>query len=355
MYGILDRYVGKNIILSIVLVTVCLTLFAALITLIDALRYVGRGSIDFTFVVKYISYKIPSIMVAFFPVAILIGGVVGLGLMARNSEIIILQSVGLSKLNIGISCVKSVVPLILVVLFIGEVISPRLDRIAENEYAKRSSLVSGVAMTSSGTWIKEGDTFIGICAMVNNNTLVGVVKYEYKGTELVTFSKAWTGSFIDGKWVMNHVVEQKFTPNGVVFTQYATQPWTLSINLKRMEVLNDMSENLSVLQLNDYINYIESNGVDSQRYRLTFYNKLASPIVMLVMLLLALSTIFGPLRSMNMGARILSGISLGFGYYVLNQIVAPFSLVYGVPPIIGATFATIVFASLAFVLLRRKS
>lgn len=76
---------------------------------------------------------------------------------------------------------------------------------------------------------------------------------------------------------------------------------------------------------------------------------------MLVMLLLALSTIFGPLRSMNMSSRILSGIALGFGYYVLNQIVAPFSLVYGVPPIIGASFATMVFAALAIYLLRRKS
>ena len=110
-----------------------------------------------------------------------------------------------------------------------------------------------------------------------------------------------------------------------------------------------------MVQLHDYINYIEQNGVDSSRYRLSFYNKLLSPIIMLVMLLLALSTIFGPLRSMNMGTRILSGIALGFGYYVLNQIVAPFSIVYGVPPILGATFATVVFLGLAIYLLKRKS
>ena len=92
MYGILDRYVGKNIIMSVLLVAVCMTLFAGLITFIDALRYIGRGSIDFLFVVKYVMHKIPGICVTFFPVSILIGGVVGLGMMARNSEIIILQS-----------------------------------------------------------------------------------------------------------------------------------------------------------------------------------------------------------------------------------------------------------------------
>ena len=75
---------------------------------------------------------------------------------------------------------------------------------------------------------------------------------------------------------------------------------------------------------------------------------------MIVMLLLALSTVFGPLRSINMGTRILAGIALGFGYYVLNQIVAPFSLVYGIYPIFGASFATVIFSFLAVYLLRRN-
>ena len=100
---------------------------------------------------------------------------------------------------------------------------------------------------------------------------------------------------------------------------------------------------------------IETNGVDSSRYRLSFYSKIISPFILLVMMLVALSTIFGPLRSMNMGARILAGITLGFAYYVLNQIVAPFSLVYGIPPFFGAIFASVVFAILAVYLLRRKS
>ena len=42
MYGILDRYVGKNIIMAVLLVAVCMTLFAGLITFIDALRYIGQ-------------------------------------------------------------------------------------------------------------------------------------------------------------------------------------------------------------------------------------------------------------------------------------------------------------------------
>ena len=151
------------------------------------------------------------------------------------------------------------------------------------------------------------------------------------------------------------VTSKSVSDDGIKTESFMEQEWPLHINAERIAVLSELTENLSVFKLIDYINYLDNNGVDSRRYSLSLYNKVISPLVMLVMLLLALSTIFGPLRSMNMSSRILSGIALGFGYYVLNQIVAPFSLVYGVPPIIGASFATMVFAALAIYLLRRKS
>lgn len=355
MYGILDRYVGKNVVLSILLVSVCLTLFAALIQLIDALRYIGRGYIDFLFVLKYVGLKLPSIYVTFFPISILIGCVVGLGMMARNSEIIILQSIGLSKLNIGLSCVKTVLPLMLIVVLIGETLAPHYDKKSESEFDRMSNTV-GITVTNAGAWVKENNNFYGIAAIINGKNMAGVVRYEFNDDgQLISFRKAMSGELVDGKWKMKNVSVQKIEDNEVKFyrTQYET--WPLNVTEKRLIILCALSESMSVIQLYDYIKYIETNGVDSSRYRLSFYSKIFSPLVMLVMMLLALSTIFGPLRSMNMGARILAGITLGFGYYVLNQIVAPFSLVYGVPPFIGAIFATVVFAVFAVYLLRRKS
>ncbi len=304
------------------------------------------------------SYKIPGLFVQFFPVSILIGGVVGLGNLARNSEIIIFQSVGLSKLQIGLSCIKNLLPVIVVVFIIGEAIVPKMDKHAEDEYYIRSTdNDSGYVFSSFANriWLKEGNVFMGIGSVIDNATFLKVRKYVYDGINLKLFSTAATGHFIDGQWIMQNVNENIIEDGKIIKNHYDTQVWSMSINVDRIEVLNDATDSFSIMQLKDYINYIEDNGVDSSRYKLSFYNKILSPLVMMVMLLLALSTIFGPLRSMNMGTRILAGITLGFSYYVLNQIVAPFSIVYGVPPIIGASFATLVFLGLAIVLLKRKS
>lgn len=355
MYGILDRYVGKTVVFAVLLLSVCLTLFAALINLIDFIRYIGRGSVDFLFILQYVGYKLPTLFVTFFPVSILIGGVIGLGMLAKNSEIIILQSIGLSKLNIGVSCIKSLFPLIILVLMAGEVLAPRLDKIGEEKYAERVNSDVGVSFNSSGTWIKEGNSFIQITATLNEYNLISLFKFDYDGLKLTKISHALSAQWVDDKWVMKNVYCQNISDEAITTEFFEEQVWPLHINAERISVLSELTENLSVFKLIDYINYLENNGVDASRYSLSLYIRLMSPFVMLVMLLLALSTIFGPLRSMNMSTRVLSGIALGFGYYVLNQIVAPFSLVYGVPPIIGASFATVVFASLAMFLLMRRS
>ena len=90
------------------------------------------------------------------------------------------------------------------------------------------------------------------------------------------------------------------------------------------------------------------------RYELAFWRKVTQPISIAVMMLMALSFIFGPLRSVTMGARILSGVIAGFTFYISSEFFGPVSLVYQIPPVFGAVAPSIVFFGIAVMLLRRK-
>jgi lipopolysaccharide export system permease protein len=72
------------------------------------------------------------------------------------------------------------------------------------------------------------------------------------------------------------------------------------------------------------------------------------------MMLLALSFVFGPLRSVTMGARVLSGVIFGFTFYISNEVFGPMSLVYRLHPAIGALGPSLVFLLITIYLLRRK-
>ena len=65
--------------------------------------------------------------------------------------------------------------------------------------------------------------------------------------------------------------------------------------------------------------------------------------------------IFGPLRSVPMGVRVVTGISFGFVFYVLDQIFGPLTLVYGIPPIIGALLPSASFFLISLWLLLKRS
>ena len=73
------------------------------------------------------------------------------------------------------------------------------------------------------------------------------------------------------------------------------------------------------------------------------------------MMLLALSFIFGPLRSVSMGVRVIIGISFGFLFYIADNLFAQISIVIGIYPIIGSLLTSFVFLMISYVLFRRQN
>ena len=90
------------------------------------------------------------------------------------------------------------------------------------------------------------------------------------------------------------------------------------------------------------------------RFELTFWRKIFQPVSVGVMMLLALSFIFGSLRSVTAGARIVTGICFGFLFYVVNEIFGQMSVVYNMPAVFGALMPSLLFIVMIWWLLSRK-
>ncbi|WP_038498445.1 LptF/LptG family permease [Candidatus Palibaumannia cicadellinicola] len=66
---------------------------------------------------------------------------------------------------------------------------------------------------------------------------------------------------------------------------------------------------------------------------------------------LSLSFIFGPLRSVQIGVRVVTGISFGFMFYVLDNVFRLLSLFYHISPMLGALLLRMLFLTISIVLL----
>jgi lipopolysaccharide export system permease protein len=356
MFGILDRYIGRTVIMAIMMCTITLVGLSSLIKFVDQLQSVGDGSYTTFHAVLRVILAIPSDVVLFFPMAALLGGVIGLGQLASSSELVVLQAAGLSRTQIVLSALKTVIPAMILVMLLGEYVAPLGEQKAHDI---KTTAISGGKITAStyGVWIKEGHDFIGIGALLRDGSLHDLTMYRFDNQgELEEIVRAPQAQFQQNTWhLQNTVVTLLQDKKQIQIKNINDWVWKTKLTPDKLGVVSVSPDELSAQGLYNYIHYMKSNGQRVDDYELEFWRKLLAPLSVVAMILLAASTIFGPLRSVSMGARLISGVMIGFAFFVVNQVLGPFSLVYSVPPLLGASIPSLSFMGIAIYMLQRRT
>jgi len=175
-------------------------------------------------------------------------------------------------------------------------------------------------------------------------------------SKLLSVRYASSATYHDGTWKLSQVDESDLTnPNQISGSQTLTGEWKTNLTPEKLGVVALDPDALSISGLYNYSKYLHQSGQEANRYQLNMWSKIFAPLSVAVMMLMALSFIFGPLRSVPMGVRVLTGICFGFLFYVLDQIFGPLSLVYSIPPIIGALLPSALFFFISVFLLLKRS
>ncbi|HDL8462451.1 TPA: LPS export ABC transporter permease LptG [Yersinia enterocolitica] len=356
MFGVLDRYIGRTILNTILMTLFMLVSLSGIIKFVDQLRKVGQGDYSAASAGMYTLLSIPKDIEIFFPMAALLGALLGLGTLATRSELVVMQASGFTRMQIAASVMKTAIPLVLLTMAIGEWVAPQGEQMARNFRAQQmygGSLLS----TQSGLWAKDGSDFIYIQRVSGDKELTGVNIYHFDQQDrLLSVRYAATATFEDNLWRLSQVDESDLSnPNKVTGSQTLTGEWKTNLTSEKLGVVAMNPDSLSISGLHDYSKYLRQSGQESSRYELNMWGKIFAPFSVAVMMLMALSFIFGPLRSVPMGVRVVTGIFFGFVFYVLDQIFGPLSLVYNIPPVIGALLPSILFLLISvYLLLKRR-
>ncbi|MBY7667829.1 LPS export ABC transporter permease LptG [Vibrio anguillarum] len=355
MFKILDLYVGRTIVATTSLVLATFVGLSGIIKYVEQLRKVGEGSYDLLQALLFVVLSIPRDVEMFFPMAALLGALIGLGMLASSSELVVMQAAGFSKLNIGMSVLKTAVPLMIIVTLLGQWGAPQAQKMARD---LRAFSLSGGSIVSvrSGVWARDVNDFIFI-GKIDDNKLYGLNMWRFdnnKSLQNILFAEE-VDYDKDNQWVMKNVQITDMRDDVLITKQTLPEyRWTTSLAPDKLAVVTVKPEELSLSGLYDYVSYLKTSEQDASRYDLALWRKITQPFSIAVMMLMALSFIFGPLRSVTMGARILSGVIAGFTFYISSEFFGPLSLVYGIPPVFGAVAPSLVFLSVAVMLLRRK-
>lgn len=350
---ILDGYIGRILASTTFITLVVFVSIGGIIKFVEQMKAVGRGNYDVSHAALYVLYAVPSDIEVFFPMSTLIGGLIGIGMLASNSELVVMQAAGLSKLDIIKSVMRTAAILIVISMAVGEWLAPS-GEVAARQI--RAQAISGGSLISAknGVWAKDADNFLHIGEVQDQGRLKKVQLYRFnEQLKLESWVSAESAVYQGSAWQLANVDETFITNEKITTQHYENKEIVSSLTPEKLGVVTVKPESLSIRGLVNYLDYLNANNQDPSRYQLAFWRKIIQPITVGVMLLMALSFIFGPLRSVSMGARIMMGVFTGILFYISNQALGSLSLVYQFPPILGALMPSLLFVSVALYLIKK--
>ncbi len=351
---ILDRYLAKQVITMILIVSLALLGIDLFFSLVAELKAIGKGTYSAAAAMQFLILSAPTRFYIMFPWSALIGTLVCLGMLANHRELVVMRTASISVYRIAWAVVKAAIILTVCMVIIGEILAPMGDRIAQN---KRTLALSGGQSieTDYGIWIRNDQEFIHIQAIRANGDLAGVTRYQFDGERrLKEVSFAETAVREKNAWVLHNIKGTRFTPDKteIIKSEHFKVP-----NLLEPEILETASvkhpERLSLAALYRTIQHRFKNELNASSYELAFWRKVFQPALIIIMVFIAVPFVFGPLRSSGMGYRIFAGILVAYLFHTINSMFAPLAMVYKIPVIISVIIPLILFSSVGFVLLKR--
>ncbi len=350
---ILDRYIGKTMVVGILAVMLVMVALDSLISFAGETSSIGRANYGVWNAVMYILLNIPQKVYIMFPMIALLGTILSLGVMAGNSELIAIRSAGVSILRITYSVLKTGIILAAIVIAIGEFVSPPAVQYAKLK--RVSAMDSKISLnTDYGLWARDGRNYIHIRRVENDGRLTGIKIYGYdEQHNLVQILESPFAEYEEDHWKLYEVSKRNIYADRIDQKFIATMDWKSLLNPEVVDVVSINPDNLSILKLRSYIEYLKTNKLDSEKYELTFWSKLVAPITIAAMIVLAVPFVFGSLRNVGAGQRILVGFLIGLGFFIFNKLVGNAGLVYINYPWIVAIIPTLVVLMIGVFLIRR--
>jgi lipopolysaccharide export system permease protein len=340
------------VLIGIVAVLILLLVLIGFFELVDELEDV-KGRYTTSMAYTYVLLGMPRYCYELFPLATLLGSLVGLGVLANNSELLAMRAAGVSIARIVLSVIKTGLLVLVVVVIVGEYLAPEAEQQAQR--MKNEALSGQISLkTRYGFWSRDGNRVINIRQILPDSQLADISIYEYgEGARLRRAIHADRADYQSGVWVMQGVKQSDFTQTGISVTTKSHQVWHLELAPSALDVLTVKPHMLAAWDLWRYVDYLRKNGQASINYEVAFWGKLTTPLVTMVMLFLSIPFVFGSLRSVGVGQRIFVGAMLGIVFYLLNRAFSYMAVVYSLNGLFAAFFPPLLFLFLGVWLLRR--
>ena len=353
---ILDRYIVRECVKLLVL---CLVVFIGIYVVVDLFEKLSRfleARVSAGMIVRYYLFRLPKIFTEVLPVAVLLACLLSLGGLARNNEVLAMKMGQIGALRIALPCIGvGLAASALAWAAVEYVAPPASERALNIERTQVRRLPAHRITRDSDIWYRaQDDRFVHISLIEAQSGLIrGMSIFELSsGFDLLRRIDAREAAFGPQGWTVQDGYQLELDKNPIRITPFTQMALSLKERPEEFARVARSPEEMSYVQLRQYIDRLVKSGVTATRYMVDLHAKVATALVSLIMAILGVS--FG-LRTNRSGVMIWVAvcIPMGFLYYML--LVLGISLGRGgaVPPLVAAWLPNLVFGTTGVVSLWR--
>ena len=352
--SVLDRYIVRSIIGAVLLVMMVFMILGALWVLIDQQDDIGIGHYTVWSALWYTLLNLPQQAYELLPITVLMGALIGLGSLARGSELTVIRSTGVSVSRIAGTTLMAAALLIGAEVVLGEFLGPPLQQAAREQ--KAFSKLSNVSFgTGSGAWVRDGDLILNVAGQSGERQFGGMLIFELSPQhQLLALGRARRATAgADRKWLLTDYVESRFSDDTVSSSPPTQRILESNVTAGFLGLAVQDPDQLTIGALWRLIRYYQSNALDAREYVFALWSRIARTVAIAFCALLAIPFALGPLRSAGAGTRMALGIMLGIGFFLLQRLIESSTVVFALNPVLLAWLPTALLAAVALGLLAR--
>ena len=351
---VLDRYIGKSVLSGAMLASFVMLSIFAFVDFVNQLNYVGTGDYGAIQAAIFVFMRLPQRLYELSPSILLLGGILSMGGLAANSELIVMRASGVSTMRITRSVLQTGFIIAILVALLGEYVVPDATRGAKTfraEMIEKKLIIGGM----NDIWARDGNRYVNVKRILPDHQLRGVTVYELNEEyqlNRVTYAKS--AQYKDDRWELRGIKRSDISFDGVTVHKQNWMELERLILLELFSVLELESKDMSALELLTYSDYLEENKLDNDEYLLAFWIKVFTPLTCLAMLMIAMPLVFATTpRSGGVGQRIMIAILIGVIYFVFNRSINHLGLALDVAPLLSAALPLMMVMVVSVFFLRR--
>jgi lipopolysaccharide export system permease protein len=350
---ILDRYLAAAVLSGTLMTLALLMPLLAVFVLADEIDKVGGPQgYALTEALWLVTLTLPRYLYQVFPIATLIGALVGLGQLAVRSELVAMRAAGVSIAGIIRGAMGGGLLLAVLAFVVGELLVPAAEQQALAVRAEAASS-EAVEVSGQGFWARDGDAFVHVREVQPGAALRDIEILVVDDNRLRSALQAREAEYRDGHWLLSDLQRSQIGADRIEVEQLAQARWDSLLNPRLLEIIVVEPQALPVWGLYRYLRYLRQSEQDASAHEVAFWSKLAQPLLVLTMIFVAIPVLLSSARSSGIGIKLFIGITLGILFYLLSRMLTYLSLLYGLSPALAAFAPLLLFSVGALLLLRR--